>query len=51
MLTRLLKDGIGGTAKTLMIINLSPADLNIEESVRSLNFGDSLKKVKKKTPA
>ena len=31
-LTMLLSDSLGGTAKTLMFVNISPADYNLEET-------------------
>lgn len=37
-LTQLLRDGIGGNAKTLMFVNVSPADFNASEGFSSLNF-------------
>ena len=36
LLTKLLQDGLGGNAKTLMFVNISPADYNMEETVTSL---------------
>lgn len=37
-LTMLLKDSLGGDAKTLMIVQSSPAQLNVTETLSSLNF-------------
>merc|ERR1719253_12533 len=34
-LTQLMQDSLGGTAKTLMFVNASPASSNIEETVRA----------------
>ncbi|PON84753.1 Kinesin-like protein Kca1/Kca [Trema orientale] len=39
MLTKVLADLLGGTSKTLMILNLCPNALNLKETVSSLNFG------------
>ena len=33
-----MKDSIGGNAKTLMIVNISPTDYNLEETLNSLNY-------------
>ena len=35
-LTQLLQDSIGGNAKTLMFVNISPAYYNIDETMTSL---------------
>ncbi|RXM30781.1 Kinesin-like calmodulin-binding protein-like [Acipenser ruthenus] len=35
-LTQLMQDSLGGNAKTLMFVNISPADYNAEETVISL---------------
>ena len=35
-LTELLEDSLGGNAKTLMFVNISPADYNSSESVPAL---------------
>ena len=45
-LTTLMSDSIGGNAKTLMFVNLSPADYNAEESHSSLLYAERVKKVK-----
>lgn len=39
MLTKVLADSIGGTSKTLMILNVCPNALNLKETLSSLNFG------------
>lgn len=39
-LTRLLKDSLGGNAKTLMLACVSPADSNLAETVNSLRWAD-----------
>ena len=35
-LTQLMQDSLGGNAKTLMIVNVSPAAYNAEETLVSL---------------
>eukprot|EP00941_MAST-03F_sp_MAST-3F-sp1_P002044 g2044.t1 len=45
VLTMLMRDSLGGNSKTLMFVNLSPADDNASESVGSLNFAERCKKV------
>ena len=45
-LTHYLQPYLGGEAKTLMFVNLSPADYNAEESHSSLLYAERVKKVK-----
>lgn len=35
-LTQLMQDSLGGNAKTLMFLNISPSDCNLDESLTSL---------------
>ena len=42
-LTMLMSDSIGGTAKTLMFVNISPVSANREETLTSLMFGSKAK--------
>jgi len=42
-ITMLLSDSLGGTAKTLMFVNISPADYNLEESNMSLMYASRVK--------
>lgn len=37
-LTMLMSDSLGGNAKTLMFVNLSPAKSNLDESYNSLTY-------------
>ncbi|KAF4368414.1 hypothetical protein F8388_017717 [Cannabis sativa] len=39
MLTKVLADSLGGTSKTLMMLNVFPNALNLKETISSLNFG------------
>ena len=50
-LTELMRDGIGGNAKTLMFVNLSPADYNAAEGLSSLTFAERCKKIRNKATA
>ena len=38
-LTMLMSDSLGGSAKTLMFVNVSPADGNLDETQNSLAYG------------
>ncbi|RXH74075.1 hypothetical protein DVH24_021255 [Malus domestica] len=38
MLTKVLADSLGGSSKTLMIVNVVPNSLNLSETLSSLNF-------------
>ena len=44
-LTRLLKDSLGGNAKTLMLACVSPADSNHSETVNTLRWADQARKI------
>merc|ERR1712190_548999 len=46
-LTELMKDALGGNAKTLMFVNCSPAASNAEETVNALNWAARAKKITK----
>ena len=39
VLTKLLKNALGGNSKTIMIAALSPADINYEETLSTLRYG------------
>ena len=45
-LTMLMKDSLGGNAKTLMFVNISPADWNADESNTSLTYAKRVKNIK-----
>lgn len=46
VLTKLLKNALGGNSKTVMIAALSPADINYEETLSTLRFADRVKQIK-----
>jgi len=50
-LTQLMRDCIGGNAKTLMFVNVSPAEYNSGEGFSSLNFAKRCKKIENKAVA
>ena len=44
-LTRLLKDSLGGNCKTVMITNVSPSNLNYEDTRNSLKYANRAKNI------
>jgi kinesin family protein 6/9 len=44
-LTNLLKDSIGGNSKTIMIANIWPEALHLEETISTLKFASRMMKV------
>ena len=46
VLTKLMKDSLGGTAKTLMFVNCSPSVYNEGEMKNSLDYATRVKKIK-----
>jgi len=46
VLTKLMKDSLGGTAKTLMFVNCSPSIYNEGETKNSLDYATRVKKIK-----
>ncbi|XP_048835607.1 uncharacterized protein LOC125710195 isoform X2 [Brienomyrus brachyistius] len=44
-LTQLMQDSLGGNAKTLMFVNISPASCNTEESLTSLSYATRVKAI------
>ncbi|XP_062857158.1 kinesin-like protein KIF3C [Trichomycterus rosablanca] len=45
-LTRLLRDSLGGNAKTVMVATLGPANFNYEESLSTLRYANRAKNIK-----
>ena len=45
VLTWLLKDSLGGNSKTIMIATVSPADINYDETMSTLRYAASAKKI------
>ena len=46
ILTKVMKDSLGGTAKTLMFVNASPSVYNEHETKNSLDYATRVKKIK-----
>jgi len=49
-LTHLLQDSLGGDSKTLMLLQVSPAEDSVEESMCSLQFGQRVNSVEMSAP-
>lgn len=47
-LTRLLKDSLGGKSKTVMIVTISPAASQFEETLNTLKYANRAKNIKTK---
>ena len=47
-LTMVMSDSLGGNAKTLMFVNVSPVDYNTEETINSLLYAQRVRKVRNK---
>lgn len=47
-LTRLLQDSLGGNSKTVMIACISPADINVEESLNTLKYANRARNIQNK---
>jgi len=45
-LTMLMSDSLGGNAKTLMFVNVSPTDGNLEETQNSLTYATRVRTIK-----
>lgn len=45
-LTRLLKDSLGGNCQTVMIANVSPSSLSLDDTYNTLKYADRAKKIK-----
>ncbi|KAI8380958.1 uncharacterized protein BYT42DRAFT_564774 [Radiomyces spectabilis] len=48
-LTRLLQDSLGGNATTLMIACVSPAEINLTETVNTIKYAHRARSIKNKT--
>jgi len=48
VLTHLLKNSLGGNAKTVMIAAISPSDVNYDETMSTLRYADRAKQIKTK---
>jgi len=46
VLTNLMSDSLGGNAKTLMFVNVSPSGYNTDETINALNYATRVKLVK-----
>jgi kinesin family member C2/C3 len=44
-LTHLLQDALGGDSKTCVFVNCSPLDINLEETISTLTFGQTIQKI------
>ncbi|CAD8169825.1 unnamed protein product [Paramecium octaurelia] len=44
-LTYLMRECLGGNSKTIMIINISPSFINLDESMSSLQYGQKVKQI------
>ena len=47
-LTKLLRDSLGGNARTLMIANIGPASYNYSETLATLRYAERAKKIENK---
>lgn len=47
-LTRLLKDSLGGKNKTVMIVTISPANSQFEETLNTLKYANRAKEIETK---
>jgi len=47
-LTRVMKECLGGTAKTLLVLTCSPSFTCLKETISTLQFGSRAKKIKSK---
>eukprot|EP00192_Tetraselmis_astigmatica_P007551 CAMPEP_0117661078 /NCGR_PEP_ID=MMETSP0804-20121206/7350_1 /TAXON_ID=1074897 /ORGANISM="Tetraselmis astigmatica, Strain CCMP880" /LENGTH=787 /DNA_ID=CAMNT_0005467931 /DNA_START=277 /DNA_END=2640 /DNA_ORIENTATION=+ len=50
-LTRLLQDGLGGNARTVMIACVNPSNGNVEETLNTLQYTSNARKIKNKLVA
>ncbi|KAI3980525.1 hypothetical protein MKX01_025090, partial [Papaver californicum] len=47
-LTRLLQDSLGGNSRTVMIACISPADINVEETLNTLKYANRARNIQNK---
>ncbi|KAK1300130.1 Kinesin-like protein FLA10 [Acorus calamus] len=47
-LTRLLQDSLGGNSRTVMIACISPADINVEETLNTLKYANRARNIENK---
>lgn len=47
-LLRLLQDSLGGNSRTVMIACVSPADINMEETLNTVRYANNARKIKNK---
>jgi len=47
-LTRLLQDSLGGNSRTVMLACVSPADVNLDESLNTLRYANRARNIKNK---
>jgi kinesin family protein 4/21/27 len=47
-LTRMLQDSLGGNSRTVMIACVSPADVNLEESLNTLRYANRARNIRNK---
>ena len=45
-LTRLLKDSLGGSCRTVMLCNVAPPGSSFEETINTLKYADRAKQIK-----
>jgi len=48
-LTQLMQDSLGGTAKTLMFVNISPASNNADETINALKYASRARSIENET--
>jgi len=48
-LTQLMQDSLGGTAKTLMFVNISPASNNADETINALKYASRARSIENDT--
>ena len=47
-LTRMLQDSLGGNSRTVMIACVSPADVNLDESLNTLRYAARARNIRNK---